>query len=58
MVMGETECKWGEISRRPCACLPLVQIESDSLNSEKASFFSLSLSNGGNNSRGLPEDVT
>lgn len=32
----------GEISRRPCACLPLVQIESDSLNSEKASFFPLS----------------
>lgn len=31
----------GGISRRPCACLPLAQIESDSLNSEKASFFPL-----------------
>lgn len=42
-VVGRLSASEGEISRRPCACLPLVQIESDSLNSEKASFFSLSV---------------
>lgn len=47
--------KRGEAIQEACACLPLAQIESDSLNSEKAFFFS---SNEGNNSSGLPEDVT
>lgn len=42
--LGRLGSRWGgeaggvEYPGRPRACLPLAQIESDSLNSEKASF--------------------